>query len=129
MLRDGGIQTVVAILDRMFPGDKLRGAPAISELSGVEAFARKLLKNEALTALVSSEVAQEVDINEHLMQMRRAFGRENVNEFVNEALNFYFSNAMVIEVLTKKPSPLFPNETVLDDIDWDLLEPVYLRSL
>ena len=69
------------------------------------------------------------EINEYIRRIKKRVGIKNINEFIAACLQYYFGHPEIIEKLTNKKSPLFPNETILEKIDLDLLEPVCERDI
>ena len=126
--RTSGI--LISLLHAMFPGDPSEKVPAIDQLDDFEKNV-KLFKNlQTLNNIVTELKFDERDeINAFIKKSKTQYGSVVINEFVRECLEYYFGHKDVIVPLTNKQSPLFPNETVLGDIDFDLLEPVYLRNL
>ena len=114
----------------MFPGDQSKNIPSIDVLND---FDEKVLSFKNMDALSEIVISLEFDvsgqINEFIKKAKSQYGSLIINEFINDCIEYYFGHSDVIMPLTNKHSPLFPNETVLNDIDFDLLEPVYLRDL
>ena len=57
--------------------------------------------------------------------------RKNSNmvaAFLESSLEVYFTDPEVVRCITNSPVPLYPNERTLADFDYDLLEPVFMRS-
>lgn len=114
------------LLSSMFPGSKC--VPGFSDLDeSIELAASIRNIDEAASAYVLIRAQNsDLDINAiiKLMKLGKTF---DVTDFLNSALEVYFSSTIVVSQLTNAPVPLFPNERVLSDIDYDLLEPVYIR--
>jgi len=122
--------TLVSFLRAMFPGDKPLNIPSIDVLGDFGESVLSFKNVEAMTDIVISlEFDESVPINEFIKDAKKQCGNPLINDFINDCLEYYFGHSDVIRPLTNKHSPLFPNETVLNDIDFDLLEPVYLRDL
>jgi len=122
--------TLTIFLRAMFPGDQSKNIPAIDLLNDFDKKVLSFQNMEALSAIVISLEFDESDqINEFIKKAKSQYGSLIVNEFINDCIEYYFGHTDVIMPLTNKNSPLFPNETVLNDIDFELLEPVYLRDL
>jgi hypothetical protein len=51
-----------------------------------------------------------------------------VEGLIGHAVTLYFSTPVVSQALTGKPSPLFPHPSVMNEIDYDLLEPVVANT-
>ncbi|MGW9949510.1 hypothetical protein J2W92_004861 [Rhizobium leguminosarum] len=112
------------LLARMFPGEPERSVPAFDTIAAarlVERFAG-LDEIDALI-LKETEAAWPEDVNV-LLKALRSGAPDLVDHFTEQAVVLYFSTPAVSRALTGKPVPLFPNRTVMDDIDYDLLEPV-----
>ena len=66
---------------------------------------------------------QEIEINELLKRFKKvAFAV--ANQFIADAISFYFSHPQVLASLQQGRTTLFPNSRTLPDIDYDLLIPV-----
>ena len=114
----------------MFPGDQSKNIPSIDVLNDFDEKVLSFKNMDALSEIVISLEFDESDqINEFIKKAKSQYGSSIINEFINDCIEYYFGHSDVIMPLTNKHSPLFPNETVLNDIDFDLLEPVYLRDL
>lgn len=114
----------------MFPGDQSKNIPSIDVLND---FDEKLLSFKNIDAvnkiIISLEFDESDQINGFIKKAKSQNDSMVINEFINDCIEYYFGHSDVIMSLTKKHSPLFPNETVLNDIDFDLLETIYLRNL
>lgn len=109
----------------MFPGDPARGAPAAAATGAVDGLVTQFDELSDVDALLLEREPGDVtdDPNETL-KLLKAKAPELVDRFVERAIVAYFSDPAVSRALTGKASPLFPNHTVMPDIDFDLLEPV-----
>lgn len=109
----------------MFPGEKRSGIPNFAAAAGAD---RPRMRNADFVQLeiclqqleVSREDVNVSDIISHLTDLEP----DLFKRFSKAAIEFYFSRAAVVEALRKKPSPLFPHQNQIEDIDYDLLEPV-----
>lgn len=113
---------VLKLLDAMFPGEPARNVPDFTGSGAFETLRKRFGDLQAIAELLSAEALSE-DINGLLKQMKAA-GGDKVERFIEEAMIAYFSAPSVSVPLTGKPSPLFPNATVMKEIDFALLEPV-----
>ena len=121
---------LIIFLRSMFPGDQSKNIPPIDVLNDFDEKVLSFRNIDAVSEIVISLKFDELDqINEFIKKAKSQYGSLIINEFINDCIEYYFSHSDVIMPLTKKHSPLFPNETVLNDIDFDLLEHVYLRDL
>jgi hypothetical protein len=69
----------------------------------------------------------EIDINEFLKLFKKNFYNE-ANNFIENAINYYFSHPEVLLRIQEGNATLFPNFKALPDIDYDLLIPVVNRD-
>lgn len=124
------LDALTLFLRAMFPGDLSKNIPAIDTLNNFDEALLSFMHVDAVSEIVVSLVFDESDqINEFIKKAKNQYGSTIINEFFNDCIEYYFGHGDVIVALTNKHSPLFPNETVLNEIDFDLLEPVYLRDL
>ena len=123
---DNSQLTVLALLNHMFPGTE--EFPGFLDLVNKDelALSVKSIKEVALIYRAIQDQNYNLDINETIKLMKLDKTVDTVG-FVNSALEVYFSQPEVISKLTGSPVPLFPNERILADVDYDLLEPVYKR--
>jgi hypothetical protein len=105
----------------MFPGDPARGAPAAAATAAVANLKAHFDRLDDIDALLRGGTAG--DPNDVLKALK-ARALDLIDRFVEQAVIAYFSDPTVSRALTGKPTPLFPNHTVMPDIDYDLLEPV-----
>ena len=118
------------VLSAMFPGDADLGVPCISSLSDFDKFIYGNSKIRGIEVIITEcpyDTCEE--INEYIRRIKKRVGSKNINEFISGCLQYYFGHSEIVEKLTNKKSPLFPNETILEKIDLDLLEPVYERDI
>ena len=122
--------TLTILLRAMFPGDQSKNIPSIDVLHDFDKNLMSFQNRDVLSEIVISLGFDESDeINEFIKKAKSQYGSLVINKFINDCVEYSFGHSDVIVPLTNKHSPLFPNETVLMDIDFDLLEPVYLRGL
>lgn len=118
---------VANLLNKMFPGDMNTGIPSFSELDlNVEKNFRM-----ADMRLITTELetcSDEVDVNETLKELK-AVNFEQVQRFIGQALELYFTHPKVVAVLQQGYTPLYPHVRSLDDINYDLLAPVLEKNL
>jgi hypothetical protein len=107
------------LLDAMFPGDPARLVPAAA---GTDVAARLAALLPDLNALLADKALPD-DPNTAL-KILKARAPDLVDRFVEQAVTAYFCDPAVAHALTGKSTPLFPNHTVMPDIDYDLVEPV-----
>lgn len=123
-------EILISFLHAMFPGEQSKNIPAIDLLNDFGIKVKSFKNTNTLNNILIDLKFDESDkINEFIKKAKMQYGSVEINQFVNDCIAYYFGHKDVIAPLTNKPSPLFPNETVLDDIDFNLLEPVYLRDL
>lgn len=113
------------LLAAMFPGSPERGVPGFVGSDLLQRLHQRSALPEAMERLLIGEAALDFssDINILLKGLRK-IEPELVSNFVEQAIMVYFSEPAVSRALTGKPSPLFPHTTTINDIDFDLLEPV-----
>lgn len=115
------------LLQLMLPGNGQ--VPGFCDLDNHEQIAMKIsLYQEALE--LYEEITAEglsLDINEALKIMRKRKVID-MDGFLQSVLELYFAHPQVIRSITGTPVPLYPSNRVLPDIDYELLEPVYLRD-
>ncbi|MGZ2505693.1 hypothetical protein [Rhizobium leguminosarum] len=112
------------LLARMFPGEPERSVPAFDAIAAAR-LGERFAGLDEIDALIlkETEAAWPEDVNV-LLKALRSGAPDLVDHFTEQAVVLYFSTPAVSRALTGKPVPLFPNRTVMDDIDYDLLEPV-----
>ena len=121
------------LLDRMFPGGGVQGLPSFSSLgeSTTSIFVKEdnyNLDNALAVCLSQLQNLDNVDVNDVLKRLRaQDYGL--AKSFVSKALDVYFTHPDVISALSMGRTTLFPNERVLEDIDYDLLEQVVNHNL
>jgi hypothetical protein len=122
-------QILNMMLKSMFPGDLDNCIPSIVALDDYQKRIMKLDGVEKFTSIITShDYSEKNEINKFIALCKFEDADDIVKNFVAECVNYYFGHSLVITPLTNKKSPLFPNETVLDHINYELLEPVYLRG-
>lgn len=109
----------------MFPGEERSGIPNFATAAGAD---RPRMKNADFArleiCLQQLEVSRE-DVNvDVVISHLTGLEPDLFKRFSEAAIEFYFSRAAVVEALRKKPSPLFPHQNQIEDIDYDLLGPV-----
>ena len=124
---------VSGLLDRMFPGGGAQGLPSFSSLGepATSIFAKEgyhNLGNALVVCLSQLRNLDSVDVNDVLKQLR-AQDFDLAKSFVSKALDVYFTHPDVISALSMGRTTLFPNERILEDIDYDLLEQVVNHNL
>jgi hypothetical protein len=110
------------LLEAMFPGDPARVVPAAAATGAPAQLAALFPHLDEIDALIAGE-AQPDDPGAAL-KILKARAPCLVDRFGERAVVAYFSDPVVAHALTGKPTPLFPNLTVMPDVDYDLLEPV-----
>jgi len=109
----------------MFPGDPARGIPAAAATSAVARLEASFAGLDDVDALLSGVASTDMTANPNdVIKALKARAADLADLFVEQAILAYFSDPAVSVALTGKPTPLFPNHTVMPDIDYDLLEPV-----
>ncbi|MBY6081854.1 hypothetical protein [Ruegeria arenilitoris] len=115
--------SVEALLDHMFPADARRRIPGFRSSGAIlDAPAVLVARIECLFAKHAN-----ADINATLKVMRRA-APDEMAAFTIAALEAYYSAPPVVEALRPGPAVLFPHARSLPEIDYDLLEPVFLGA-
>jgi hypothetical protein len=110
------------LLEAMFPGDPARVVPAAAATGASTQLAALFPHLDQIDALIAGEALP--DDPGAALKILKARAPDLVDRFVEQAVVAYFSDPVVARALTGKPTPLFPNLTVMPDIDYDLLEPV-----
>jgi hypothetical protein len=110
------------LLEAMFPGDPARVVPAAAATGASIQLAALFPHLDQIDALIAGEALP--DDPGAALKILKARAPDLVDRFVEQAVVAYFSDPVVARALTGKPTPLFPNLTVMPDIDYDLLEPV-----
>lgn len=105
----------------MFPGDPRRAIPAARATGAAACLERLFPHLDDIDALMAGDAPDDPD---RVLKMLKARAPDLVDQFIEQAIVAYFSDPAVSHALTGKPTPLFPNNTVMPDIDFDLLEPV-----
>ena len=118
---------VLQLLDAMFPGNEARSLPPFSSLG--EAACSTFNDVEYFDiGLALNAYSPETDVNDILKFLRRN-DFDLVQSFIGKALDVYFANPIVIGALKQGEIILFPNQRILEDIDYDLLEQVLEQKL
>jgi hypothetical protein len=110
------------LLDAMFPGDPARMVPAAAVTGAPVHLAALFPHLDEIDALIAGEALP--DDPGAALKILKSRAPDLIDRFVEQAVVAYFSDPAVARALTGKPTPLFPNLTVMPDIDYDLLEPV-----
>lgn len=112
----------------MFPGDLARGAPAAAATAAGANLKACFDRLDDVDALLRKESALDVKGDPNVvLEALKAQAPDLIDRFIEQSVIAYFSESAVIRALTGKPTPLFPNHTVMPDIDYDLLEPVLMN--
>lgn len=118
------------LLKSMFPGDSRNCIPSIVNLYDYQQRILTIDGVEKFTSIITSHNYSENDeINSFISLCKLDDADDIVKNFIADCVSYYFGHSLVITPLTNKKSPLFPNETVLDHINYELLEPVYMRDV
>lgn len=114
------------LLQAMFPGTD--NVPSFVDLDNkIDKAVSINYINQAASAFVAvNDYNPELDINAILKLMKHDKSLD-MGAFLNSALEVYFTAPEVVSQLTNTPVPLFPNARVLPDVNYDLLEPIYIR--
>jgi hypothetical protein len=117
------------LLCAMFPGDPDRSIPGFHEIDAFARLEQQFSQMQAIDILLLDEQRGDWpdDINV-LLKMLKNKASETVEGFIERAVISYFSTSTVSQALTGKPSPLFPHQNVMEEIDYNLLEPVIANS-
>ncbi|WP_415890291.1 hypothetical protein ACMXYV_02935 [Neptuniibacter sp. SY11_33] len=116
------------LLDSLFPGnDRVPGFNQLEERSKLASSIKYLDQVVPLYLNVRGQLP-DGGINEYLKLMKKDKSIKT-QDFLESALEVYFSVPEVVRAATGAPVPLFPNQRVLPDVDFDLLEPVYIRMI
>ena len=127
------MMNVSNLLDRMFPGGGAQGLPSFKSLGepATSIFAKEgyyNLNNALVECLSEFRYQDAVDVNDVLKRLRaQDYGLAKSS--VSKALDVYFTHPDVISALSMGRTTLFPNERILEDIDYDLLEQVVNHNL
>jgi hypothetical protein len=113
----------------MFPGDLVRSIPGFHEINAFARLEQQFSQMQLIDTLLFEEQRGDWpdDVN-LLLKMLKNKAPETVEGFVEHAVILYFSTSTVSQALTGKPSPLFPHPNVIEEIDYNLLEPVIANS-
>lgn len=122
------ISSSLDLLQAMFPGSD--NVPGFVDLENkIERAVSIDNINEASSAYMAVQAQNPgLDINAILKLMKHDKTFDTA-VFLNSALEVYFTAPEVVSQLTNTPVPLFPNERVLPDVNYELLEPVYIRMI
>ena len=118
---------VSQLLNAMFPGDEARGLPAFSGLGETISVTFEDVGYFDLELSVKA-YSPGMDVNE-VLRLLRANDFDLVQSFVGKALDVYFTHPIVILALKQDEVTLFPNQRILEDIDYNLLEQVVDQNL
>lgn len=116
-----------SLLNDMFPGDKDSNLPSFAQLCEPDAklFCLSPYK-ELCKTLAASPVGSDVN---HILKVLRSRHFETTQSFIKEAMDAYFTHPKVISELRRGETTLYPYIRLLDDIDYELLEPVVEQNL
>lgn len=120
------MQLSYQFLCQLFPGALEKRVPGFAGLiqpADIEEVVGAVKDVEVMLAQVA-DWPEDVNV---LLKTLKQMDRKAMSIFIDSALEYYFSHPAVTQTLTSKKSPLFPNVTVLDDIDYNLLEPVLMN--
>ncbi len=106
----------------MFPGDPAHLVPAAAVTGAAARLAALFPHLDDIDAMIAGQALP--DDPDAALKILKARAPDLVDRFVEQAVVAYFSDPAVAYALTGKPTPLFPNHTVMPDIDYDLLAPV-----
>lgn len=107
---------------KMFPGKKQ--LPSISDINNSAFFIDTDIENMLSKYILDNGFdLNDVEINNFLKGLKR-FNYNLANQFINGAVDYYFSHPEVLSYLQGDRVPLFPNYRSLPEIDYDLLIPV-----
>ncbi|WP_419813557.1 hypothetical protein [Bacterioplanoides sp.] len=119
---------ILELLTEMFPGNP--EVPGFDQLADRNRLAVSIKNVEQVAERYKSARANDMDISiNDIIKMLKKDSTLDIPGFIESAIEVYFSVPEVVVPLTGSQLPLFPNERSLPDIDYDLLEPVYLRML
>jgi hypothetical protein len=109
----------------MFPGCPSRGTPAAAATAAVANLGAYFDTLDEIDALLRDGISHDAagDPNDVLKALK-VYAPHLIDRFVEQAVIAYFSDPAVFHALTGKRTPLFPQHTVMPDMDYDLLEPV-----
>lgn len=118
----------LTLLDCMFPGSKLYSVPKYTETNSAETLKLGFHGLEAIEIALESLLPKmkSDDVNSVLKKLRLA--EKSSDDFIFWAVVSYFSSDIVASQLSDRFLPLFPNNTVMEDIDYELIEPVLMRK-
>ena len=121
------------LLDQMFPGGGLWGLPSFSSLGepSTSMFSKEIsynLDNALAICFAEFNNLESVNVNDVLKRLR-AYDFDLAKLFISKALDVYFTHPDVVSTLSMGKLTLFPNERILAEIDYDLLEQVVEQNL
>ena len=114
------------LLDRMMPGDAIRGLPSFGTLDiNLETY---FSANEfsAIENIMSCS-GEEKDVN-LLLKSLRADLPALAQTLTNRALDLYFTHPVITAALQQGRATLFPHERSPEALDYDLLAEVYTQK-
>lgn len=115
--------TTVKIYSKMF----VRGSDRLPAFDAIDISSLTInpLAESALNELISDQGIdlQEIEINEFLKRFK-SITFPVANQFIEDAILFYFSHPQVLASLQQGRTTLFPNHQMLPEINYDLLIPV-----
>jgi len=115
------------IYDRMFPhGNSTMPSFKCIDTSGL------VVKQQVEYILNDLIVQQSINMDQIeinvFLKLFKKFSYDIANEFIADAINFYFSHPQVLSVIQNGRTQLFPNQRTLPEIDYDLLIPVFEKG-
>ena len=115
------------LLNEMFPGDVASGIPSFAQLSEFHSTTFCLQSHKGLIeALAAIPVGTDVNL---VLKKLKSDNFDATQSFIQKALEVYFTHPDVLGALRDGKITLYPHVRVLNDIDYDLLEPVMTKNL
>ena len=128
------------IIDTILPGDRNLNLPPASQINlnmYVNRYSKQNLMSEFLNLInkvclekFASNFSELSDIDR--LRALEACKSANIRLFVDFITNLfraYYTNAKVLEAINSGSTPPFPVGNVLEDDDWEILEPVFERGI
>lgn len=115
------------VYSKMFP-QNMNDFPSFESIDTSDLFVKKEIEDCLINFVIDSAIdLDRIEINDFLKRFKRLC-HIFANEFIDDAIRFYFSHPQVLSVIQNGRTTLFPHSRVLPDIDYDLLIPVFEKE-
>ncbi|BEI36596.1 hypothetical protein [Polynucleobacter sp. HIN7] len=127
------------IIDTILPGDRALNLPPASEIN-IDIYLSSYRKQELISEFLN--LTKKVCLNKFKSNFSELSGADRLKaleacksanirlftDFITNVLKAYYTNAKVLETINSGSIPPFPVGNVLENDDWEILEPVFERG-